>query len=142
MPEALILVLMAAVGAVVILVLGLTAFRFAGERATRVPPMPAAYLDAAVGTWRRGTLRVVDDRLALRGPGGLAAGPWIRGDLDLAVAKPVTPEGAQALGREDLVQVPVTYGTSNFELALDEQHYTALRAWVEAAPPGWNTQIA
>ena len=142
MPEALLLVLMAALGAAVILVLGLLLFRAAGDRSALAPPMPAAYRDDATGTWRRGTLRFVDDRLALKGSGGLAAGPWMRGNLDLGIARPLAAAEAATLGRSNLIQVPATYGTSTFELALDEQCYTALRAWVEAVPPGWNSQVA
>lgn len=142
MPEALLLVLMAVLGAAVILVLGLVAFRAAGDRSALAPPMPAAYRDDTTGAWRRGTLRFVDDRLALKGSGGLAAGPWMRGNLDLGIARPLAAAEAATLGRSNLIQVPATYGTSTFELALDEQHYTALRAWVEAVPPGWNSQVA
>lgn len=142
MDGSLLLVLMAAVAGLVILGLGLYAFRLVGDRGIAVPPMPAAYRAAGSGDWRRGTLRFVDDRLALKGPGGLAAGPWIRGNLDLGVAGMLDPQVASGLGRDRLIQVPVTYGTSQFELALDEQHYTALRAWVEAVPPGWNSQVA
>lgn len=148
---------MAAVGGLVIMGLGLFAFRVAGERGATCPPMPAAFRagpaagSAADGTadvtaadlpWRRGTLRFTDDRLALKGPGGLAAGPWVRGNLDLGVAGPLGAEDAAALGRGGLIRVPVSYGTARFELALGEQHYTALRSWVEAVPPGWNSQVA
>ena len=49
MPEALLLVLMAALGAAVILVLGLLLFRAAGDRSALAPPMPAAYRDDATG---------------------------------------------------------------------------------------------
>lgn len=141
MSESLTLVLLAALGGLLILGLGLFAFRVAGERGVICPPMPAGYR-AADGAWRRGTLRFTDDRLSLKGPGGLSVGPWIRGNLDLGVAQALDPAEAQGLGRVGLIRVPVTYGTARFELALGEQHYTALRSWVEAAPPGWNTQVA
>lgn len=156
MSESLLLVLMAAVGGLVIMGLGLFAFRVAGERGATCPPMPAAFRarpaagtvagtadeSGSDGPWRRGTLRFTDDRLALKGPGGLAAGPWVRGNLDLGVAGPLGAEDAAALGRGGLIRVPVSYGTARFELALGEQHYTALRSWVEAVPPGWNSQVA
>mgnify|MGYP002653087950 CR=1 FL=1 len=45
------------------------------------------------------------------------------------------------IGRQGLIKVPVSYGTSTFDLAMDERHYTALRAWVEAVPPGWNSSF-
>lgn len=142
MPDALLLVLLAALGGLVILGLGLFAFRVAGERGAICPPVPAAYRGTD-GTWRRGTLRFTDNRLAIKGPGGLAAGPWIRGNLDLGVAGALDLHEAEALGRDGgLIRVPVAYGTARFELALGEQHYTALRSWVEAVPPGWNSQVA
>lgn len=134
MPESLVLVLLAVVGALVILGLGLVLFRrFADQDIC--PPMPAAYRRGAAD-WRRGTLRFTEDRLAVRGPGGLSDGPWMRGDLDLGVASVMGEDAARQLGRRGLIQVPVRYGTVRFDLALDEQHYTALRAWVEAVPPG------
>lgn len=142
MDEALLLVLMAAFGAALILVLGVVLFRTLGDRAAAAPPMPTAYRGDTDAAWRRGTLRFDHDRLVLKGPGGLAVGPWMRGNLDLGVASAMNAEDAQAIGRENLIQVPATYGTANFELALDEDCYTALRAWVEAVPPGWNSQVA
>lgn len=143
MNQVLILMLMAAVGGLFILGLGLLAFRVMGDREATCPPMPAAYRDTTVeGPWRRGTLRFTEDRLALKGPGGLSAGPWIRGNLDLGVAGALDPDEAHALGRSGLIQVPVSYGSARFEIALGEQHYTALRSWVEAVPPGWNSQVA
>ena len=141
MTDSLILVLLAAVGALVILGVGLFAFRLFGEHGSVGAPMPAAYR-APGQDWRRGVLRFHDDRLALKGPGGLSGGPWLRGSLDLGIAAQAGEADTAAIGRAGLITVPVTYGTSSFELALDEQHYTALRAWVEAAPPGWNTGVA
>ncbi|WP_130011901.1 DUF2550 family protein [Serinicoccus sediminis] len=138
---ALVLVLMAALGAVVILGLGLFAFRVAAERGSVCPPMPAAYRDAE-RAWRCGTLRFTDDRLSLTGAGGPSLGPWMRGNLDLGVAGPLDSRDASSLGGAALIRVPVSYGTARFELALGEQHYTALRSWVEAVPPGWNSQVA
>lgn len=140
MPESLFLVILAALGALMILGLGLIAFRLFGDQGLICPPMPAAYRGPSTdGTWCRGTLRFTEDRLTLRGLGGLSVGPWLRGHLDLGIASAVPGEEAEELGRADLIQVPVTYGTSSFELAMGEGHYTALRAWVEAVPPGWRS---
>ena len=141
MPDSLILVILAALGALLILGVGLLAFRYFGEQGMACPPMSVAYR-AQGQDWRRATLRFHEDRLDLKGPGGLVAGPWLRGNLDLGVAGRVSEDEARRIGREGLIQVPVTYGTSAFDLALDEQHYTALRAWVEAVPPGWNASVA
>ncbi|AXH96123.1 DUF2550 family protein [Ornithinimicrobium avium] len=138
MSESLFLVILAALGALMIVALGLILFRLFGDQGLICPPMPAAYRGESSGdTWRRGTLRFTEDRLTLRGSGGLSVGPWLRAHLDLGIASAVTGPEADELGRADLIQVPVSYGTSSFDLALGEGHYTALRAWVEAVPPGW-----
>ncbi|MFK5633227.1 MULTISPECIES: DUF2550 family protein [unclassified Ornithinimicrobium] len=142
MPDSIILVLLAALCALVLLGLGLVLFRTFGDQGTGGAPIPAAYRRAGED-WRRGTLRFSEDRLALRGPGGLSGGPWVRGNLDLGMARTVAGRDAAALGRPGLIQVPVSYGSATFDLALDERHYTALRAWVEAVPPGWrNSPVA
>lgn len=140
MPESLILVALAVLGALVILGVGLVAFRAMGDNGAIYPPMPAAHRTPE-GSWRRGTLRFDGDHLMLKGPGGLSAGPWIRGNLDLGIASSVSDEDAGQIGRQGLIKVPVSYGTSTFDLAMDERHYTALRAWVEAVPPGWNSSF-
>lgn len=143
MSDSLILVVLAALGALVILGVGLLAFRLFGDHGTACPPMPAAYRGSAAGApWRRGTLRFDEDRLTIKGPGGLAGGPWQRGNLDLGIAASAGEEDSAQIGRAGLITVPVTYGSSSFDLALDEEHYTALRAWVEAVPPGWNSSVA
>ena len=142
MTGSLVLVLMAVVGGLVILGLGLFTFHLAGQRGSTCPSMPAAYRSDDAEAWRRGTLCFTEDRLALRGRGGLSVGPWMRGNLDLGVAGPLDPQDASDLGGTHLIRVPVRYGTARFELALGEQHYTALRSWVEAVPPGWNSQVA
>lgn len=141
MPDGLILLVsLMTVGALLILGIGLVMFRLFADHGLICPPMPVAYRASSTeGAWRRGMLRFTEDRLALRGPGGLSAGPWLRGDLDLGVASAVTGDDESAIGRAGLIGVPVAYGTSSFDLALDEQHYTALRAWVEAVPPGWKS---
>lgn len=134
--------LLAVVGGVLVLGLLLVAYRLVEQRSSSTMSMPAAYRGEGASQWRRGTLRFISGRLVLRGPGGLSGGPWQRGKLDLGVSTPLDEESARTLGREGQIQVPVTYQGTRFELALAEDHYTALRAWVEAVPPGWNSQVA
>ena len=138
MSEALILVLLSAVGGLLILGLGLFLFsRFLDH--SSAAPIPVGYRRPD-GQWQRGRLKVEGDLLKVTGPS--APGPWLRGHLDLGVASAVSPEDSAELGgRVDLIQVPLTYGHAAYELAIDEHNYTALRAWVEAMPPGWNTQV-
>lgn len=135
-------VILVAGGVLLLMVIGVVVLRSSRRDSGVFPPMPAAYRAGEAGTWRTGVLRCADDRLVLRGPGGLAEGPFARGMLDLGVAGPLPEDEARQIGRGPLVQVPVSYGSTRFELALDERRYTALRAWVEAVPPGWNTQVA
>lgn len=142
MSDGLLLVLLTALGGLLIMGLGLFTFRVAEQRTSTTTAMPAAYRGDGQRGWRRGTLRFIAGRLVLKGPGGLSGGPWQRGNLDLGVAGPLDDDSAQQLGQAGMIQVPVTYDGTRFELALDEQHYTALRAWVEAVPPGWNSQVA
>ncbi|MFX0538048.1 DUF2550 family protein [Ornithinimicrobium sp. Y1847] len=143
MPDPLLLVLLVALAGLLILGLGLWLLRRVADADAASAPMPTCFRPGVGdGSWRRGTIRITQDRLALKGPGGLAAGPWVRGDLDLGVAETAVGQDAEQLGREGLITVPVTYQGSTFELALDEQHYTALRAWVEAVPPGWRNPIS
>lgn len=142
MPESLSLILLAALGGLLLLGLCLVVFLVLEQRSASTMPMPVAFRAEDQDHWRRGTLRFVAGRLVLKGPGGLAGGPWQRGQLDLGVSRPLDPEAARQLDREGLIQVPVSYPGSRFELALGEDHYTALRAWIEAVPPGWNSQVA
>lgn len=142
MSPSLFLVLLVALGGLLVLGLGLVAYAVLEQRSASTMPMPAAYRAEGQLRWRRGTLRFVAGRLVLKGPGGLSGGPWQRGNLDLGVSAVLEPDAARQLHEQGLIQVPVTYGSTRFELAMDEQHYTALRAWVEAVPPGWNSQVA
>lgn len=142
MTELLSPVLLAVLGGLLLLGLLLVAYRVVEQRHASTMTMPAAYRAEGQSQWRRGTLRFISGRLVLRGPGGLSVGPWQRGNLDLGVSTPLDDEAEQALGRRGQIQVPVCYLGSRFELALAEDHYTALRAWIEAVPPGWNSQVA
>ncbi|QFG67836.1 DUF2550 family protein [Ornithinimicrobium pratense] len=142
MTELLSPVLLAVLGSMLLLGLLLGAYRLVGQRHASTMTMPAAYRAEGQTQWCRGTLRFISGRLVLRGPGGLSVGPWQRGNLDLGVSTPLDEESARALGCDGQIQVPVSYFGSRFELALAEDHYTALRAWIEAVPPGWNSQVA
>lgn len=142
MTEPLVTVLLAVLGGLLLLGLVVLAYRLVEQRNASTMSMPAAYRAEGQTQWRRCTLRFISGRLVLRGPGGLAGGPWQRGNLDLGVSTPLDAEAERALGRAGQTQVPVSYHETRFELALAEDHYTALRAWIEAVPPGWNSQVA
>lgn len=142
MTEPLVTVLLAVLGGLLLLGLVVLAYRLVEQRNASTMSMPAAYRAEGQTQWRRCTLRFMSGRLVLRGPGGLTGGPWQRGNLDLGVSTPLDAAAERSLDRADQIQVPVTYHDARFELALAEDHYTALRAWIEAVPPGWNSQVA
>lgn len=141
------LVVMALVAAVVLVALGWWAFsRYGGPPRAVSPPVPCGYRVGADDPWTVGTLHYEEDLLVHRGPGGLSMltqHRWARVGLDLGIAHHAEAATVSArLPDVPLVAVPCTYGRTHFFLALPEEHYTALRSWVEAAPPGWNTSVA
>lgn len=142
---AILLVAMAAVAACLLLGIGLFAFsRFLGQGSYQ--SVPCCYRTSGQEAWTKGYLRYDQDRLDHLGPGGLSSRvehTWERARLDLGIARPATegecttlPAGLQG------IKVTCTYGTKTFDLVLGEEHYTALRAWLESVPPGWNVNVA
>ncbi len=96
------------------------------------------------GRWRLGLARFGSSRLEWFTLVGLTLRPrhsWDRGGLDLDA--PLTLEG---LDRIDLlpeaVGVRCSYGDARFDLAVQPPAYTALRSWLEAAPPGSGADLA
>jgi len=76
--------------------------------------------------------------------GGVSVRPrhrWLRQRLLLDV--PVLLRGGDSLPvLPGASRVPCSDGDSNFELALQGPAYTALRSWQEAAPLGYNVNVA
>lgn len=116
-------------------------------RASGVAPVPCAYRGGAQEEWARGVLRYDGNRLDHYDRGGMSPRlrhQWSRGSLDLGRARTV-PGGEVPLpggAGTGVVVVDCTDGRHRFELGLGTPHYTALRAWVEAVPPGWNANRA
>lgn len=142
---AILLVAMAAVAACLLLGLGLFAFsRFVGHGSHQ--SVPCCYRASEQADWIPGFLRYDHDRLDHHGPGGLSMRvqhTWERARLDLGMARPVAPgEGPALPGGRPAIQVSCCYGTKTFDLVLAEENYTALRAWLESVPPGWNVNVA
>jgi len=95
------------------------------------------------GRWRLGLARFGSTRLEWFALVGLTLRPrhsWDRVGLDLDA--PLTLEG---LDRIDLlpeaVGVRCSYGEAQFDLAVQPPAYTALRSWLEAAPPGSTSDV-
>ena len=94
--------------------------------------------------WRLGLIRFGDNALEWFTLGGVSVRPrhrWLRQRLLLEA--PVHLAGSDAIPvLPDAYRVPCTDGDDDFELALQGPDYTALRSWQEAAPPGYNVNVA
>lgn len=62
-----------------------------------------------------------------------------RGRFDLDSPSVAT---TQIAGIPDAVEVGCYYGTERFGMALAPGAYTAVRTWLESAPPGYNVNVA
>ncbi len=100
--------------------------------------------DAGRDRWRLGLIRFGDNTLEWYSLGGVSVRPgrtWQRQGLLLDA--PDRLEGSQGITvLPDAFRVPCTEGGDHFELALQGPDYTALRSWQEAAPPGYNVNVA
>ncbi|GAA5027817.1 DUF2550 domain-containing protein [Terrabacter aeriphilus] len=100
----------------------------------------------AAGTdrWRLGLIRFGDNALEWYTLGGVSVRPrhrWLRQRLLLEA--PERLEGSDSIPLlPDASRVPCSDGETRFELALQGPAYTALRSWQEAAPPGYNVNVA
>ncbi|MDQ2755986.1 MAG: DUF2550 domain-containing protein [Actinomycetota bacterium] len=94
--------------------------------------------------WRLGLLRLGSTQLEWFPLLGVTTRPvdgWERNRVDLDA--PVLLEGHDRLDLlPDAVGVQSHVGEVTFELALLPEHYTALRSWLEAAPPGSRANVA
>jgi hypothetical protein len=103
----------------------------------RVLTMCAVQADGA-RTWRSGFVRFGDGVVEWYPLGGISLRPkhtWDRADLDVSAARPVaTGEGPDVI--KDAVRIDCRHNGENFGLALSAPAYTALRSWLESAPPG------
>ncbi|MEO7060457.1 MAG: DUF2550 domain-containing protein [Lapillicoccus sp.] len=94
--------------------------------------------------WRLGLLRLGPTRLEWFPLLGVTLRPshgWER--LGLDVDAPVRLEGVDRIDLlPDAVGIRCYYDDRQFDLALQPPHYTALRSWLEAAPPGSRANVA
>ncbi len=94
--------------------------------------------------WRLGLVRFGEDALEFYALGGVSLRPkrrWARQSLRLETPRPLPP-GESIPVIPGALSVPCTCGGVGFELALPRADYTALRSWQEAAPPGYNVNVA
>lgn len=100
------------------------------------PLLFCAFRSEAEPRWRLGLVRIRDDRLQWFSVAGPRLGPersWIRHELDLGMPRRIDDE---IPGLPEAVAVPT--GSAGAELALHPASYTAIRAWNESSPPGFN----
>ena len=145
--SAVILVVLALVAAVLLVAVAWWIFsRYAGGPNSAAPPIPCAHRKQATDSWTLGTVHYHGPQLvhrSLQGRSLVERHRWDRVRLDLGHAEHVGEHGAPS----DLPQVLTLvvrcgYAGTEFELALTEEHYTAMRSWVEAAPPGWRAKVS
>jgi len=94
--------------------------------------------------WNLGLMRLADNALEWYSLGGASLRPkrrWQRQTLLLEVPRLLPPEESLAL-LPDAYAVVCADRLETFELALQGPDYTAVRSWQEAAPPGYNVNVA
>lgn len=88
--------------------------------------------------WRSGFVRFGNGVVEWYPLGGISLRPrhqWDRADLDVSAARPVGHnEGLDVI--RDAVRIDCRHNGESFGLALSAPAYTALRSWLESAPPG------
>lgn len=94
--------------------------------------------------WRLGLMRLGDNALEWYTLGGVSLRPrhrWQRQTMLLEAPRAIGHDEALAL-LPDAHRVPFTDRGESFELALQSPDYVAVRSWQEAAPPGYNVNVA
>lgn len=107
------------------------------------PLMLCAISTAEHSRWRLGLARISGDRLdwfSVVGPSPRPGHSWVRHDLDLGAPQRLS-ETVPGLP-PDAVCVTGRSRSLDYELALSPAAYTALRAWLESSPPGYNVNVA
>ncbi|MEO7130142.1 MAG: DUF2550 domain-containing protein [Dermatophilaceae bacterium] len=102
------------------------------------------YRSTEADRWRLGLLRFGNSALEWYTLGGVSPRPrhvWQRQALLLESPLPLPPDQTLNLLPE-ASRVLCTEAGKDFELALQRSAYMALRSWQEAAPPGYNVNVA
>ena len=106
------------------------------------PVMLCARRDRPRARWRLGLARLGSDRFewfSVVGPSLRPEVSWARGELDLGIP---TPLSDPIPGLVDPVAVRARAGARACEFAFVPAAYTAVRAWLESSPPGYNSNVA
>ena len=130
---------------VVVLVVGFLTFLWVRRRLISGdgrPVMLCARRDGPAARWRLGLARLGAQRFewfSIVGPSMRPEISWLRGEFDLgtpqALADPIP-------GLAEPVSVTGSSGGRSCEFAFVPAAYTAVRAWLESRPPGFNVNVA
>ncbi|HEY7719935.1 MAG TPA: DUF2550 domain-containing protein [Pedococcus sp.] len=130
--------------ALVLLALAALAYIFVRRRllASGSPLMLCALRAHSASGYRLGLMRFAGASLEWFTLVGFSLRPrhtWDR--VRLEPDAPGAPSEVIA-GLPEAVEVTCHYGTDTFQLALSPASYTAMRSWLESAPPGFNVNVA
>lgn len=140
-------ILLSLAAAALVLALGWWLFiRYAAHPTGAGAPIACGFRGDHASAWSLGTVHYDGDYLEHNGPdtsSSLTRHRWRRCGMDLGYAEQLLVDPSEdGLPVGMNLAVACRYGETSFELAMTEEHYTALRSWVEAAPPGWNANVA
>jgi Protein of unknown function (DUF2550) len=95
--------------------------------------------------WRFGLVRYGTSGLEWFTLTGISLRPakvWERALLEFNAVRPLEPGEKPEVLIPGAMRVDCTYRDTQFEVALAKAQYTAVRYWLEAAPPGQNVNVA
>jgi len=133
-------------GALLIVVLVLGAVFIRRRLIARGNPLTVCALrEPGDRRWRFGLARYGLTRLEWFTLAGLSLRParqWERTLLDISAGQPLAPGERPEILIPAAMKADCSCGQAHFEIALARAPYTALRSWVEAAPPGHGVNVA
>jgi len=133
-------------GALLIVVLVLGAVFIRRRLIARGNPLTVCALrEPGDRRWRFGLARYGPTRLEWFTLAGLSLRParhWERTLLDIGAGQPLAPGERPELLIPAAMKADCHYREARFEIALARAPYTALRSWLEAAPPGHSVNVA
>jgi hypothetical protein len=106
------------------------------------PVMLCALRDKGGTRWRLGLARLGAQRFewfSIVGPSLRPEISWLRGEVDLGIPTPIADP---IPGLAEPVSVTGRAGGRTCEFAFVPAAYTAVRAWLESSPPGYNVNVA
>lgn len=131
-----------ALAVIVLVVLGFLLIRRRIISAGRTM-MLCALRTEAQPRWRLGLLRCTADSadwFSVAGPSFAPVHTWERPHLDFGAPRPLAEN---VPGLTNAVAISgVLHDGRPVDLALESRAYTALRAWAESSPPGFNSNVA